>query len=483
MNSSYDSRERQFMEYLRDGITAAKTGQRKLAESLLNRAIYLDGSDARPYLWLTSITDDPNQQIEYLEKAVALDPANASARRGLAILRGKIDQSKLLPETVPEWASESVKAGAALNTVAPAHEIEVEGDAFLCPSCGGRMSFSMLSGQLTCEYCGHYEEAPGTDSEGQETLYSSSDRAEQVLDFVMPTTVGHAWAQAQQHLCCERCGAHSLLPAGQKTNQCPYCGSNQIVKTSTAEELMAPQLIAVMKYDEKEAVRLAHKWLGKGLLSPDNLISSSSSMKLRPGYYSFWTFDGTVEVRWSCELAEGDGNYKHWEPVNGVETRFFNDVLVPGVKAIKLQELDSLKPFDLENLETFEPGYLAGWPAVLYDRSLSDASLVARDEVIRDLRPQMYSLIEPGREKRNVNIGGSQWSGMTFKHLLLPLWIGDYTFQGKSYRVLVNGQIGKVTGEKPRDSVKIVFLAMMGLMVVVVLVLLYLIFGAPNATF
>lgn len=482
MNSLDPNRERQFMEYLRDGITAAKDGHRSLAQSLLNRAIYINGNDARPYLWLSSTTDDPAEQMEYLEKAVAVEPANASARRGLALLKGKIDTTKLLQTEVPEWGRETIPAGVNFSPDSQPVEIEVQGEAYLCPSCGGRMAFSMLSGVLTCEYCGYHA---GISSEGEEggEFYSSADRAEQVLDFVMPTTLGHSWAQAQQQLCCERCGAHSLLPAGQKSSHCPYCGSNQIVKASPQEELVDPQLISIMNFDQQQAARQVHKWLGKGLFSPDNLISSSSTLQLRPGYYSFWTFDGTVEIRWSCEVNQGSDDHPRWESSYGVETRFFNDVLVPGVKAIKLKEQEALQPFDLVNVEKFDPGYLAGWPAVFYDRSLSDASLVARDEVIRGIRPQMHSLIEPGREKRNINIGGGEWSGLTFKHLLLPLWIGEYRFQGKNYRVLVNGQTGKVAGEKPSDAVKIVYMALLVLLILVAIVMLYLVFGAPGATF
>lgn len=458
------------MEYLRDGITAAKSGQSKLAQSLLNRAIYLNGSDARPYLWLSATTSDPTEQIEYLERAVALDPANAAARRGLAVLKGKIDRSRLTPE------GESIAHQ-------PAEGISVEGDSFLCPKCGGRMAFSILSGALTCEYCGYDEVSEEAESAQNGELYSLADLAEQTLDFLIPTRQGHGWAQSQQQLLCERCGAHSVLQPGQKSTQCPYCGSNQIVKDSPAQDLVEPQLLSIMQVDEKEVLKLARKWLGKGLLSPDSLISASSTLQLRPGYYSFWTFDGTVEIRWSCEVAEGSGDYKHWEPVTGAETRFFNDVLVPGVKAIRLQEQESLQPFDLHDLQNFEPDYLAGWPAVLYDRSLTDASLVARDLVVRELKPQLVSWIEPGREKRNVNFGASQWSGMTFKHVMLPLWVGEYSFQGRTYRLLVNGQTGKVTGEKPRDSVKIVFLLLIGLMIIVMIVLLYLIFGAANSPF
>ncbi|HBY08802.1 MAG TPA: hypothetical protein DEH22_13870 [Chloroflexi bacterium] len=47
---------------------------------------------------------------------------------------------------------------------------------------------------------------------------------------------------------------------------------------------------------------------------------------------------------------------------------------------------------------------------------------------------------------------------MTFKNVLLPLWIGTYNYQGKEYKVYVNGQTGKVTGEKPRDLLKTILI-------------------------
>lgn len=54
------NRQRQFEEYLRDGISAAKSGESKMAQMLLNRAIYLNSADARPYIWLAATTTDTN---------------------------------------------------------------------------------------------------------------------------------------------------------------------------------------------------------------------------------------------------------------------------------------------------------------------------------------------------------------------------------------------------------------------------------------
>jgi hypothetical protein len=106
-----------------------------------------------------------------------------------------------------------------------------------------------------------------------------------------------------------------------------------------------------------------------------------------------------------------------------------------------------------------------------YDRPLAKASLLARERVVKDLRQQLYNRVAPGRQKRGLRTGGVDWSDMTFKYVLLPLWIGTYHYQGKPYRVFVNGQTGKVSGEKPRDMLKTILIitsAILSLLVVLI---------------
>lgn len=427
-----------------------------MAQTLLNRALLLNSADARPYLWLSTTTDDPEEQREYLEKAVAADPTNAAARRGLAMLTGKIHPSRLLEHD------------AAPEIELPEGELEAQGQTFLCPQCGGRLAFSVSRRRLTCEYCGYEGQGAASQDSG-----SDAGQAGQMLDFVMPTSRGHRWAVAQHRLICESCGAVSVLPPGHKAAQCAYCGSNQMVESQEGGELIGPQVIALMRLDEPDAIQRARAWLGKGFFAPDNLLPASGGVRLRPGYYSCWVFDGVVEVHWSCEVNEGSGDFEHWVSRSGVEPRFFDQVLVSGVKTLSARELSVVEPFDLEDVEAFKPEYLAGWPAILYDRSISDASLLAREQVMKQLRPQIHSVVEIGREKRNLRIGGGSWSGLTYRHILLPLWIGAYRFRGKEYHLLVNGQTGKVGGDKPRDVVKLVFVFFTAVLLVFLLLVLY----------
>jgi hypothetical protein len=46
-------------------------------------------------------------------------------------------------------------------------------------------------------------------------------------------------------------------------------------------------------------------------------------------------------------------------------------------------------------------------------------------------------------------------SDVTFKHVLLPVWMAAYKFQDRSFRFVVNGQTGKVQGERPWSKWKI----------------------------
>jgi len=440
MSGISSRRDTQFEEYLRDGITAARSGNRKLAQILLNRSLVINKWDARPYIWLSATTDDPDEQREYLEQAVAVEPSNVSARRGLAMLTGKIDESRLVG-----------KDGAPRQD----GEQDAQSQSFKCPQCGGKMTYAVQHGHLACEYCGyvHFERMDDADR-GPHPI---ADTTEQVLDFVIPTTHGHTWAEAQHRLSCEHCGAISLLAAGQKVNRCAYCGSNQLIDLTESGELIDPHVIAVMHVDEKQAMKGVREWLGRGTFVPDDLLQAALKLRLRPAYYSAWVFDGTIEVHWSCEVAEGSGRSRQWESRNGTETQFFSDVLVPGVRSLKMKELVSIEPFNLTDVEEFSAEFLAGWPTVIYNRSLSDSSLLAREKVLKKMRPQIHQMIEIGREKRNVNIGGGKWSGMTFKHILLPIWIGAYHYQDKEYHLLVNGQTGKVGGGKPRDNFKLFF--------------------------
>ena len=76
----------------------------------------------------------------------------------------------------------------------------------------------------------------------------------------------------------------------------------------------------------------------------------------------------------------------------------------------------------------------------------------------------------PGDTHRNLRID-PQYSGETFKHVLVPVWLLAYTYGRKSFQVLANGYTGEIAGEYPKSFWKILF-TVLAVMLVVLLVLM-----------
>jgi DNA-directed RNA polymerase subunit RPC12/RpoP len=429
-----DDSGQDYERVLREGIRAAQDGSKNLAWTLLKQASQMRPHEVQPWLWMTETTDDPGEKEEYLERALALDPRNIAARRGLEKIRGENSKQPLFqPDEI------SLKRETDEPVVAKTKE------TFSCPNCGAPLEYLLQANALSCLHCGLV----------QEITERSAVDDEQDMARILPTERGHRWAASQHQMVCEQCGAHSLWAIGQTAAECPYCGSRQLLESEETQGLVDPHGIAIMKVNESQAMESVLQWLGKGWTVPDDLMEAARRSLLRSAYYPFWTFDGTAEMSWTGYVDQGYGDNHNWVKREGTEYEMFDDVLVPGLTSFKFKTLNNLGDFYIKDIVEFKPEYLAGWPAMTYDRPLAKATLLAREQIARKLRREINSRALQGRYKRDFRAGNLNWSDMTFKHILLPLWIGTYRYKGGEYPVMINGQTGKVTGEKPRDTFKV----------------------------
>jgi len=421
-------------ELFRLGRTSIRTGDVAHGRELLLRAVDYDREHSDAWLWLSATTDDPAEQLKYLEWAVAADPANVQARRGVAVLTGRIATDQLLP----------VGAGVAPRLPTGPEATEVR-RTFDCASCGGRLRFDPETVDLKCASCGAIEvveEVPLGD-------------VAQPLDFTLPTIVGHRWSEAERAFVCEQCGAATVLPVGGTSTVCPFCDNPALVQAAEERELVPPAGLVPMALEEEGAYRALKAWLGRGWWAPDDLGHIVKDKRLRPAYVPFWVFEATLTVRWRAEIAEGTGRYRRWSAQSGERTQFFTDQLQAGLRSLPEGLLRHLPTFDLSRLIVFKPEYLADWPAALYDLSLADASLRAHEAMVKAAEAESRGRIAAGREVRDLEVFPDRFTGELFKLVYLPLWIGAYHYRGRAYQVLVNGQTGAVGGERPRDPVKI----------------------------
>jgi hypothetical protein len=65
----------------------------------------------------------------------------------------------------------------------------------------------------------------------------------------------------------------------------------------------------------------------------------------------------------------------------------------------------------------------------------------------------------PGDTYRNLRISPI-YTGRTFKHILVPVWLLTYDYHGKTFRTVANGVTGTVAGRYPKSAWKIFFLVL-----------------------
>jgi hypothetical protein len=117
----------------------------------------------------------------------------------------------------------------------------------------------------------------------------------------------------------------------------------------------------------------------------------------------------------------------------------------------------------------YEPGYLAGFRAQRYQLELAQGFEKAKAVMAREIDRWVRQDIG-GDEQRVLSVN-TLFSRIFFLHLLLPVWIGAYQFQGKVYHIVVNARTGDVEGERPYSPWKIGLLV--AAIIAVLLVYLY----------
>ena len=88
-------------DWLREGIAAAKAGQRERARDVLMRVVEQDEDNLAAWLWLSGVVDSLDDKEVCLENVLELDPGNDAARKGLAWVRQQKGTQPPSPRPAP----------------------------------------------------------------------------------------------------------------------------------------------------------------------------------------------------------------------------------------------------------------------------------------------------------------------------------------------------------------------------------------------
>ncbi|MEM6322311.1 MAG: TFIIB-type zinc finger domain-containing protein [Pseudomonadota bacterium] len=347
----------------------------------------------------------------------------------------------------------------------------VEEHRFPCDQCGADMRFAPGAGYLVCDHCGN-ETAIDTPYQGG---------AIKELDFqaALDSKIPLAEIEETRVLTCSNCAAQVQFDADVHAKECPFCATPVVTDTGTHRHIK-PGGVLPFALEERGAKQAMNDWLGGLWFAPNGLQEyARKGRRLNGIYVPYWTFDADTRSQYRGERGTvyyvtktvvRDGKRRQvreqrirWTPKSGRVKRFFDDVLILASRTLPKRYTDALEPWDLAEMVPYSPDYLAGFRAEGYQVDLRPGFDEARgimDRVIeRDVR------FDIGGDRQRIHGIDTQVRDITFKHVLLPIWLAAYKYRGKSYRFVVNGRTGRVQGERPYSAWKIAFAVLVGLVI------------------
>lgn len=336
-----------------------------------------------------------------------------------------------------------------------------------CSQCGADLRFAPGQPRLECAHCGHVEEIAADGQARRARALGELDLA-RALDSGLPETL----MEETRVDACPSCGAQVEFQPNEHARECPYCAT-PIVGEPGAHRHIRPQALIPFALTEAEAQAAMTRWLGGLWFAPNGLkdYARKGGRRMAGIYAPYWTFDAGARARYRGErgtrytVRSGKRSRVEirWTPVSGTVARAFDDVAVIASHSLP-RHADGLQPWDFTALRAYDPDFLAGFRAEGYSVPLAEGHGIARgvmqDWIEADVRRDI------GGDAQRITALEIDWRDETFKHVLLPIWMAAYRYGGKSYRFVVNGQTGRVQGERPWSAWKIAVAVMLAALVI-----------------
>lgn len=350
----------------------------------------------------------------------------------------------------------------------------VDTEQIKCDSCGSNLVFDPKSQMLYCEHC------------GTKKLILDSNPAEE-LNLINGLMEERDWSKEENNVfACENCGAKVVLSKGESAKLCPFCGTAHVTKT---EELAGVKPNAVLPFtvDKENALEFTKRWAKKRLYAPRKFKKNMGVDNVNGVYAPCFTFDSyTTSIYYARIGTEhtrtvGSGKnrrvetYIVWRNVSGTYYSNFDDILVSAGSKLGQDKLNKLCPYDTNNGREYQEKYLLGFMAYHYDHDIEDCWGNAKNYMDAELKKLIlkqyhYDVLD------YINIS-TQHENVTYKYVMLPVYVGNFNYNKKLYNFYVNGTNGKVVGKTPVSPWKVLLTVGLGILVAAAVGLIVYFFG------
>ena len=331
-----------------------------------------------------------------------------------------------------------------------------------CKNCGGDLKFSPGTQSLKCPFCGTENENPDVVPETHEELdFKNALQAFQNSENTVEVQIEK----------CGACGAEVTLEPNITTAKCDFCGAGMVV-SGRSHKAMKPQYLLPFSITKDMGKKSFRDWIAKRKFAPNALKRQARLSEPVHGiYYPHWTFDSQTESTYTGERgthytetvrgtdSEGKETTEtvtrtRWTNARGSVSRFFDDVLVAASTTLKKKLTSKLNDWNFSKMVSYDDKYLQGFKAESYSIDLEEGFEEAKIEINSGIRSDIRRDI--GGDEQRIHRVDTAYKAITFKYILLPIWVVVYKFKNKYYQVLINASTGEIAGERPFSAAKII---------------------------
>ncbi len=351
---------------------------------------------------------------------------------------------------------------------------------FPCKQCGAQLDFAPGTLTLKCPYCGSETPIPQCEDHIEELDYQ---------EYLQKLAEEHE-THEEHRVKCEKCGAETTVPPEVSAGFCPFCGAN-LVMTSQTTRLIKPKSLLPFKVTQKDGFEDFRRWINGLWFTPGDLKKyAESEGKLAGIYVPYWTYDSDTtsfyrgqrgDDYWVTETYTAYENGRavtktrqarrtRWSPVSGTVWNRFDDILVMASNSLPRKYADLLEPWDLANLVPYSDEFLSGFRAESYQVDLPAGFEIARGIMDEGIQKSIHRDI--GGDHQRIDAVKTKYDKITFKQILLPVWLSAYRYREKIYRILINARTGELQGERPYSTWKIAIATAVVLLIIAILVVI-----------
>jgi uncharacterized CHY-type Zn-finger protein len=350
----------------------------------------------------------------------------------------------------------------------PAQAAVLSTQTFNCANCAAKMEFKPGAQAQECPYCGHSNPIPQSEEDIQE------------LDFrgYLAQRSEEEPAEEHQTISCNACGAETTVDPNVLAKECPFCAT-PMVATASSKKHIKPKSLLPFEVTRDKARASFKQWLSSLWFAPNCLKRlAQQEGKLNGMYVPYWTYDSQTtsfyrgergEHYWETQhyTSQENGKTVHktrrvrktrWYPASSTVWHSFDDILILASNSLPRKYTEKLEPWDLQHLTPYKDEFLSGFRAESYHLDLAEGFECAQG--IMDTQIRRLVCRDIGGDEQRIHSVKTQHDQVTFKHILLPIWISAYRYKEKVYRFLVNARTGEVQGERPWSWAKIALLVL-----------------------